>query len=137
MARAKRNSENKQLPSVLSIPRREDELAHKSQRVSVYMSLAGLSLMIAGFFYTVLRSSSDMVIPGQSALTSGSLQLITLTQVPLGFVVMSAGILVLTLLPAVRVGLALWIYTKQRNKVGSVTALVVLLELIASTQAGG
>jgi len=126
----------KKLPSVLSIPERKDELAHKSQRASVYMSLAGLGLMLAGFFYTVLRSP-DLTIPGQSALTSGDLPLLPLAQIPLGFLVMSVGILVLALLPVVRVGLALWVYVKQRNKIGSVSALVVLLELIASTQAGG
>ncbi len=129
----KHNDVSQEIPSIIQEPR--DELAHKSQRVSVYMSLAGLSLMIAGFIYTFLISAT-LTIPGASALTLLDLHHLQMNHTELGMLVMSAGILVLALLPMVRVVLALWIYVKQRNVTGGVTALMVLLELIASTQAG-
>ena len=57
-------------------------------------------------------------------------------QEPLSLDAMSAGIVLLALLPSARVLLALWLYARQRNLVNVLAALVVFLEFIWSIQAG-
>jgi hypothetical protein len=56
---------------------------------------------------------------------------------PMSLVATSAGILLLAVLPSVRVLLALMLYAHQRGFQNALVALIVLLELIASTRGGG
>ena len=50
---------------------------------------------------------------------------------------MSAGIVLLALLPTARVLLALALYARQRSVLDALAGLVVLLELLTSMRAGG
>jgi uncharacterized membrane protein len=58
------------------------------------------------------------------------------TQIPAGLLAMSAGILFLVSLPAMRVLLALVTYVRQKGFINAAIALLVLLELLIGLRAG-
>jgi uncharacterized membrane protein len=111
-----------------------DDLEERMQKVSLGVSLAGVSLMVAGFVDT-LADKDSFSLPGGSALPLP--MFIHLSQVPVSLVAMSAGIMLLALLPALRVLLALWLYFRRRDGLNTLAALIVLLELLLSIVVGG
>ena len=104
------------------------------QKVSRIVSVLALGLMVVGFV-DLLVSGTSVIMPGGSVL---SLSLLARPgQEPISLVAMSAGIILLALLPSVRVLLALKLYVRQRDIVDILVALVVLLELLLSMRVGG
>jgi uncharacterized membrane protein len=59
------------------------------------------------------------------------------TPIPPGLLTMSAGIVVLSLLPILRVLLALSLYLWHRQVLNVLVALVVFIELLVSARIGG
>jgi uncharacterized membrane protein len=110
------------------------DLEEKMQKVSLGVSLAGVSLMVAGFGDMLVNKASSS-IPGGSVLPLP--MFIHLSQVPASLVAMSAGIALLALLPALRVLLALWLYLRHRDALNALAALIVFLELLLSIGVGG
>jgi uncharacterized membrane protein len=110
------------------------DLEERMQKVSLGVSLAGASLMVAGFV-DMLVNEASFSIPGGSILPLP--MFIHLTQVPVSLVAMSAGIVLLALLPALRVLLALWLYLRHRDVLNALAALIVFLELLLSIGLGG
>ena len=110
------------------------DLEGQMRRVSQVLSAVAVALMLAGLLGSML-SGSALSLPGSSVMPlSGFLQL---PVHPLGLAAMSAGIVMLALLPVIRVLLALGIYVRQRVPVNALTALAVLVELLISMRAGG
>jgi uncharacterized membrane protein len=109
------------------------ELEATMQKLALVVSLTGLSLMVSGF---VIKLFIGMTwsLPGLAVLPLPALA--HPLQEPLSLDAMSAGIVLLALLPSARVLLALWLYIRQRNLVNVLAALVVFLELIWSLHAG-
>lgn len=85
--------------------------------------------MIGGFVGTALQGLLS-ALPGGSVLPFSAYA--HPGQAPAGLFVMSAGILLLVLLPTMRVLLALLLYARQRGFLNAVVALLVLLELLIS-----
>jgi uncharacterized membrane protein len=111
-----------------------DDLEERMRKVSLGVSLAGVGLMVAGFVDMLINETS-FSIPGGSVLPLPSL--VHLSQTPLSLVAMSAGIVLLALLPALRVLLALWLYLRHRDGLNTLAALIVFLELLLSIVIGG
>jgi uncharacterized membrane protein len=111
-----------------------DGLEEKMQKVSLGVSLAGVGLMVAGFV-DMLINRAPSSIPGGSVLPLP--MFIHLSQVPVSLVAMSAGIVLLAMLPALRVLLALWLYLGHRDVLNALAALIVFLELLLSIGVGG
>jgi uncharacterized membrane protein len=111
-----------------------DDLEERMRKVSLGVSLAGVGLMVAGFVDMLINEAS-FSIPGGSVLPLPSL--VHLSQTPLSLVAMSAGIVLLALLPALRVLLALWLYLRHRDGLNTLAALIVFLELLLSIVIGG
>ena len=110
------------------------ELEATMQKLALVVSLTGLSLMVSGFVVNLFKGAT-WSLPGMAVLPLP--MLVHPLQEPLSMDAMSAGIVLLALLPSARVLLALWLYARQRNLVNVLAALVVFLELIWSMQAGG
>jgi uncharacterized membrane protein len=110
------------------------DLEERMQKVSLWVSLAGVSLMVAGFGDMLVNKASSS-IPGGSVLPLP--MFVHLSQVPVSLVAMSAGIVLLAILPTIRVLLALWLYLRHREKLNSLAALIVFLELLLSIRVGG
>ncbi|MGE0826190.1 MAG: DUF1634 domain-containing protein [Candidatus Binatia bacterium] len=104
------------------------------QKVSMLVSVIALGLMVVGFLDLVV-SGTSVTIPGGSVLSLPALA--HPGQAPISLVAMSAGIILLALLPSVRVVLALRLYLRRRDVLNALVALVVLLELLLSMGAGG
>jgi uncharacterized membrane protein len=98
------------------------------QRASLLVSLAALGLMIGGLI-DVLGSGISLT---QATVALPPSALLHPTQAPPGIMAMSAGIVLLALLPSVRVVLALWFAVRRRHLGDIVVALLVLLELLLS-----
>lgn len=111
-----------------------DKLEAMMQKVSLAVSLAAVGLMGAGFVGAWGNHSSSP-LPGQAALPLSAL--VPPHGAPASLVAMSAGIVLLALLPMMRVLLALALYVRQRGVLDALAGLVVLLELLMSMQAGG
>ncbi len=111
-----------------------DDLEATMQKISLVMSLMAVGLMIGGFVVRLL-SGMDLAIPGGSVLALPAL--VHLSDAPASLIAMSAGILLLALLPIVRVLLALVLYTRHRALLNALVASVVLLELLVSMRTGG
>lgn len=111
-----------------------DRLDMAMRLLSQVGAVLGFGLMIFGFAVMVLEGGM-MAVPGPSTLPMA--RLLDPSHSPLGLTAMSAGIVVLALLPVVRVVLALGLYVSQRDQLNSGVSLAVLLELILSTQLGG
>jgi uncharacterized membrane protein len=108
-------------------------LEERMRKVSLVVSLLGLGLMCYGFVQT-LFSGTAFSLPGHAVLPLKNL--LSLPTASLGLVSMSAGVILLAMLPAIRVVLALWLYVRSRDPLSSAVALVVLLELLASVRLG-
>jgi uncharacterized membrane protein len=104
------------------------------QKVSLAVSLVALGLMIVGFVSTLLDQGSASLSEDSGVSFS---KLIRFRAVPPNLLAMSAGIVLLALLPCVRVVLAVWIYIRRKEIVNLLVALVVLLELLMSMRTGG
>jgi hypothetical protein len=111
-----------------------EDLEATMQRVSLIVSVVGLGLMLAGFVDMLIIGASFSV-PGGSVLPL--LRLSYPSQAPASLVAMSAGIVLLALLPAIRVLLALWLYLRRHSVLNTLVALIVFVELLLSMRAGG
>jgi uncharacterized membrane protein len=110
------------------------DLEGKMQRISRVTSLIGLGLMVFGFVDLGIRGNS-LSIPGMAAL---SVPLIASgARIPPSLLAMSAGIIVLALLPILRVLLALSLYLRNRQVLNGMAALLVFIELVVSVRTGG
>lgn len=110
------------------------DLEGQMRKVSQVVSAAAVGLMLAGLLASI-GTGSGLALPGSSVMPLHDL--LKLPVHPLGLAAMSAGILLLALLPVVRVLLALGLYTRQRAPVNALAALVVFVELLISMRAGG
>lgn len=103
------------------------------QRLSLIVSLVGLGLMLAGFLDMLILGTSSS-IPGGSVLPLP--RFTHPSQVPIGLAAMSAGIVLLALLPSLRVLLAMWLYLRRHSILNTLVALIVFVELLLSMRAG-
>lgn len=110
------------------------DLEGQMRRVSQVLSAVAVALMLAGLLGSMLSGSASS-LPGSSVMPLSDF--LQLSIHPLGLAAMSAGIIMLALLPVIRVLLALGIYVRQRVPVNALTALAVLVELLISMRAGG
>jgi uncharacterized membrane protein len=110
------------------------DLEATMQKVSLAVSLISLGLMVAGFADMVTNGASFSV-PGNSVPPLS--MFMRLSQVPASLAAMSAGIVLLALLPTARVLLALSLYFRRRDVLDGLVALIVFLELLLSMRAGG
>jgi uncharacterized membrane protein len=108
-------------------------LEAKMRKVSLVVSLLGLALMCYGFVET-LFSGATLSLPGRAVLPLN--ELLSLPVASLGLVSMSAGVILLSMLPAIRVVFAIWLYFRSRDLLNTAGALVVFLELLASIRLG-
>jgi len=108
-------------------------LEARMRKVSLVVSLLGLALMCYGFVET-LFSGTPFSLPGHAVLPLKDL--LSFPTGSLGLVSMSAGVILLSMLPAIRVVLAIWLYLRTRDLLSTASALVVLLELLASIRLG-
>jgi hypothetical protein len=115
---------------------RQDDLEARMQKISLWVSLLAMGLMVAGFVGMLLGGLPDS-LPGGSVLPLPALAHPTHAGAPASLMAMSAGIVLLALLPTLRVVLALVLYARRRGFLNAVVALVVLLELITSMGSGG
>lgn len=112
----------------------EKDLEATMQKISLVTSLLGLGFMVFGFV-DMLAHGTSLAIPGVAALSPQILK--SGTEIPLSLLAMSAGIVVLALLPILRVLLALSLYLRNRQVLNVVVAFVVFIELLASVRTGG
>ena len=110
------------------------DLEARMQKISLVTSLLGLGLMVFGFVDVLIHGVS-LSIPGMVALSP--LMIKSGGRIPLGLATMSAGIVVLALLPILRVLLALSLYLRNRQVLNVVVALLVFIELLLSVRTGG
>jgi uncharacterized membrane protein len=116
-----------------SSPETRNDLESTMQKLSLVVSLLGLSLMTGGFMLRLVNHLT-WSLPGMAVLP----MTILLHPSPDVFSLeaMSVGIVLLALLPTARVILALWLYLRRRNWLNSLAALIVLAELFFSMRAG-
>ena len=114
--------------------RASDRLDAAMKTVSQVGSVIGFGLMLAGFVAMWINGSASG-LPGDSALPLAVM--LHPAHAPLNMAVVSAGIIVLALIPVVKVVLALWLYLRRRDAPNSGISLVLFLELLVSTFAGG
>ena len=110
----------------------EDDLETKMRTISLAISLISLGLMGFGLADVLLHGAS-LSLPGMAALSPLMLKT---GQIPLGLAAMSAGIVLLSLLPIVRVLLALSLYVQSRQLLNLLVALLVFIELLVSARIG-
>ena len=120
--------------SVASGPGSElsDDLETTMQKVSMAISIAAITLMLGGVADAVLLRM-PMTLPGVSAQPLGLLG--HPPEGTMSLAIMSAGLVLLALLPTLRVGMALALYIRRRHYQDALVALIVLLELLASMRA--
>ena len=124
-------------PSIIDTARlrRRDPMGDAMRRAAHVFSIPGLGLMVVGFGAWFLASGEGR-LPGEAMTAIDGPVIFTDLLPSLGYLGMSAGIIILAALPIARVFLALWIYVKANNPAGAFTALAVLVELVASSQVG-
>ncbi len=112
---------------------RANVLEQRIQKVSLIVSLVALGFMVFGYAASMI--GHGVSFPGTAATPFASF----LEPAPqrVGLRLMSAGIVLLSLLPALRVVLALWLYVGKKCASDAAAALMVLLELIMSIHFGG
>ena len=110
------------------------DLEARMQKISLVTSLLGLGLMAFGFADFFLHGAS-LSLPGVTALSV--LLIKSGAQISLSLLAMSAGIVILALLPILRVLLALSLYLRNRQLLNVVVALLVFIELLVSVRTGG
>jgi uncharacterized membrane protein len=106
-----------------------ENLEVKMRKVSLVISLVGLGLMCFGFLGWLV-SATSFLLPGDSVTSLASI--VRLHWTGWSLVAMSAGILLLGMIPTIRVTLACFLYLRERDLLGAVIALIVLLELMLS-----
>lgn len=111
-----------------------NDLEARMQKISLVISLLGLGLMVFGFVDLLIHGIS-LSIPGIPALLP--LMIKSGTRIPLSLLTMSAGIVVLSLLPFLRVLLALSVYVRRRQVLNVAVAFLVFMELLVSMRTGG
>lgn len=111
----------------------QSHLESMMQKISLVTSLLGLGLMVFGFSDWLIHGGS-LSMPGVAALSPMMVK--PGTRLSLGLGTMSAGIVVLALLPIVRVLLALSLYCRSRQVLNLVVALLVFIELLVSARTG-
>ena len=110
----------------------KNDLETKMRTISLVISLTSLGLMGFGLA-DVLFHGTSLSLPGMAALSPLMLKT---GQIPLGLAAMSAGIVLLSLLPIVRVLLALSQYMQSRQMLNVLVALLVFIELLVSARIG-
>jgi uncharacterized membrane protein len=112
----------------------QSDLEARMQKISLVISLVGLGLMAFGFADFFMHGAS-LSIPGVTTLSP--LLIKSGTRMSPSLLTMSAGIVVLALLPILRVLLALSLYLRNRQVLNVVVALIVFVELLVSVRTGG
>ncbi len=112
----------------------QNDLEAKMRKISLVSSLVGLGLMVFGFVDVLIHGAS-LSMPGVAALSPAMIK--SGVRLPLGLGAMSAGIVILALLPILRVLLALSLYLRSRQVLNVVVALTVFIELLLSLRTGG
>jgi len=110
---------------------RAPELEITMQRVSLVVSVIAVLLMTGGFLEFAVAPEDSLALPGAAAVPPG--QLLHPTVHTLGIDLMSLGILILAMLPAIRVLLALAIYVRRHAWQNAMAAVSVLFILLLST----
>jgi len=118
----------------MSTEETNSDLEARMQKISLVTSLLGLGLMVFGFVDLLIHGAS-LSMPGMAALSP--LTIGPGTRISLSLALMSAGIVVLALLPILRVLLALSLYVRSRQMLNVLVALIVFVELLVSVRAGG
>ncbi len=103
------------------------------RRVAALVSAVAVILMAVGFVSTFLLHDLPLV-PGDPAVSP---DVILHFHTGWGLWAMSAGILLLALLPMVRVFLSFLLFLRERDVLDVAVALIVLLELLASMSVRG
>ncbi len=116
--------------NTIPLPSRRRDIHEQDRRIAQIISVLALGLMLAGFGGQ-LALRGDLAFPGPPAVLPQEI-----TPSPnLPFLVsMTAGILLFAVLPAVRVLLVLVEYAGRWDWRNALIAVVVLLELVGSTQ---
>lgn len=104
------------------------------RRVAGVVSFIAVILMALGFVDTLAQGGMSS-LPDVAAVPPW--RLFHPADVPVGLWTMSAGILLLALIPILRVLLAVVVFARRRDLLDVAVAIVVLLELLLSTRAGG
>ena len=110
------------------------DLEARMQKISLVTSLVGVGLMVFGFADLITHGAS-LSIPGMTALSPQMIE--TGARISLSLLAMSAGIVVLALLPILRVLLALALYLRARQVLNVLVAVIVFVELLVSLRTGG
>ncbi len=110
------------------------DLESEMRRISAGVSLTAILLMLIGFI-GMATTQGPTSLPGASALSLGRLLHPDIRVWDLWS--MSAGVVLLALLPMLRVFLSMWLFLRARAWVDMGTSLVVLLELLSSMHVGG
>jgi hypothetical protein len=98
------------------------------QKASLIISLIAFGLMVGGLVDAMVSA----VPLTQATTVLPVFALLHFTQAPFGLVAMSAGIILLALLPGVRVIMGLYLAVRRRHLGDALVALIVLLELLLS-----
>jgi uncharacterized membrane protein len=108
---------------------RMEDLEAKMQQISLIISVIAIGLMVYGFADAMFQGNS-FSLPGFSALPMAAFS--QFTHPTLGLWLMSAGIVMLSALPGIRILLALVLFIRSRHLLDTLVTLVVLLELLFS-----
>ena len=104
------------------------------RKISIVISALGLGLMVFGYVDIAVHGAS-VSIPGASALLPKAFK--PGARISWGLATMSLGIIVLSLLPVLRVLLALLLYLRDRQALNIAAAIIVVVELLVSFGTGG
>ena len=99
------------------------------RRVTAIVSTVAVVMMAVGFVVTFLFHSIP-AMPGTSALPINAVWHFQAND--WGLWAMSAGILLLALIPMLRVLLSLWIFVRARHLLDALVAVIILAELLIS-----
>ena len=124
----------KPVPSASSENDTSYRLEAMMRRVSQVISGVALGLMGVGFVRAWV-SNGLPALPGEAAIPLP--MLVRVRGEPFSLVAMSAGIVLLALLPTARVLLALLLYVRRQRLLDGLAGLLVLLELLISMRTGG
>lgn len=100
------------------------------RRAAMVMAPLAIVLMIAGFFELLIADPSMLHFPGPATVRLDRLAEVFARRP--GISLMSAGILVLALVPLIRVFVAAWMYLRQRARTDALVALAVFVILLVS-----
>ena len=112
--------------------RSPEDLEAVMRRASLWVSLVSLGLMLGGLSWFGARHGLTPLPGGSVTPLAG---FIHPEAVPWPLLAMSAGVVLLGLLPGLRVALALGIYLRRRQVLDITASLIVLIELLLSLAA--